>query len=77
MQTISLKVSPSIAKAYEAADMEARRRLEILVNVYMKQLLQLQSPRERLLSILEKGAAEAKNKGFTPDLLDDLLKDDE
>jgi hypothetical protein len=78
MQTISLKVSPGIAKAYEMADGRLKKQAEIMANIWLENVLYPKSHKEdKLESILDKGAAEAKANGFTPDMLESLLKEDE
>lgn len=67
-------MSPSIAKAFEEADIEKREKAEILVNIWLNNLFGTKSESEKLIEILDKGAAEAKANGLTSDILAQLLK---
>jgi F0F1-type ATP synthase membrane subunit b/b' len=77
METISLKVSPAIAKAFEKADDRLKKKAEILANLLFENLLKPNTASNKLETILDKGAAEAAANGFTPDQLEDLLKEGE
>jgi hypothetical protein len=76
MKTISLNVPPKIAQAFEQADAAVKQKAEIYINAWLDSFLSKQSPNQRLKSIMETATREAKSNGFTPDKLDDLLKDE-
>jgi hypothetical protein len=76
MKTISLNVPPNIAKAFEQADASVKQKAEIYINAWLDGFLSKSLPNERLKSIMANASAEAKKNGFTPDKLDELLKDE-
>ena len=77
MKNISIPVPPYIAIAYERADEKQRRNAQAYINTWLNAFFSKKSPDERLITTLKKASAEAKAKGFAPDKLDELLKDDE
>lgn len=77
MQNISIPVPPYIAMAYQKADEKQRREAETYINAWLNVFFSKKSPDQRLAAIMKKAAMEAKANGFTPEKLDDLLKDDE
>ena len=76
MKTISLNVPPKTARAFEQADPSVKQKAEIYINAWLDGFLSKQSPNERLKSIMEEATKEAEKNGFTPDKLDELLKDE-
>lgn len=77
MESIIINVPPYLADAYRNADENKRRNAEIYINTFLNELFSDQPANERLFETMKKATAEAKENGFTPDMLDDLLKDDE
>jgi hypothetical protein len=77
MESIVINVPPYLANAYKNADESKRRNAEIYINTFLNELFSDQPANERLFETMKKATAEAKANGFTPDMLDDLLKDDE
>ncbi len=77
MDSITISVPPYLADAYKNADETKRRNAEIYINTFLNELFSDHSVNERLFETMKKATAEAKANGFTPGMLDDLLKDDE
>jgi len=77
MKTISIHVPPSIADLFEQADENKKRKAEIYINAWLSDFFNEKSANEKLLSIMKASTDEAKSKGFTPNMIDDLLKEDE
>jgi len=76
MKTISLNVPPKIAQAFENADDSVKQKAEIYINAWLDDFLSRKSPNEKLKSIMKKATKEARDNGFTPDKLSELLNDD-
>ncbi|HLZ16137.1 MAG TPA: hypothetical protein VKQ08_03820 [Cyclobacteriaceae bacterium] len=76
MENISISVPPYIARAFEAADSSVRRKAEIYINAWLSDFFSKKSPNEQLFDIMKRATTEAKSNGFSPDQLDELLKDE-
>ena len=77
MESIVINVPPYIADAYKNADEDKRRNAEIYINTFLDELFSDEPANERLFKTMKKATTEAKANGFTPDMMDELLKDDE
>lgn len=77
MENITIPVPPFIAQAFAKADAGVRRKAEIYINAWLNDFLSGQSANERLFALMQKGTAEAKANGFTPDKMDELLRDED
>jgi len=77
MKTISIHVPPALASAYEQADPDRKRKLEIYINAFLNDFFSNQSANDRLFETMKKATLEAKSKGFSQEELDKLLSDDE
>jgi hypothetical protein len=75
METISIQVPISVARAYRQADNDKQKTAEILVNIQLREFFNPTPPQDRLENILSKIAEEAKTNGLTPEIADDFLKD--
>jgi hypothetical protein len=75
MENITIPVPPFIAQAFAKADAAVKRKAEIYINAWLNDFFSGQPANERLFALMKKGTSEAKAKGFTPDQLDELLKD--
>jgi hypothetical protein len=69
---ITIHVTPEVAKAYYAASVEERRKMDLLANMQLAEFLQ--SP-ESLEEIMDEMSNEARQRGLTLDTLDSLLHD--
>jgi len=76
MKTISLNVPSKIANAFEQADASVKQKAEIYINAWLDGFLSKKSPADRLESLMKSATIEAQKNGFTPDKLDELLKDE-
>lgn len=72
MQTISVRVSPAAAKAYRNASEPERKKMELLLSL---RLLEASTSRKSLETVMREISRSAQERGLTPDLLEDLLKD--
>jgi hypothetical protein len=71
MATISLQVDVDTARAFSAARPEERRKLELLLNLRLRELID--QPARPLNEIMDEIGRQAEAKGMTPELLDSLL----
>ena len=76
MENISIPVPPDIARAFKKADISVKRKAEIYINAWLSDFFSGKPADEQLFAIMKKATAEAKANGFTPEQLDELLKDE-
>jgi tRNA(Leu) C34 or U34 (ribose-2'-O)-methylase TrmL len=77
MENISIPVPPYIARAFEKADLDAKRKAEVYINAWLSDFFSEKSANDQLFAIMKKGTAEAHANGLTESKWDDLLKEDE
>lgn len=77
MESIIINVPPYLADAYKNADESKRRNAEIYINTFLDEVFSDEPANERLFKTMKKATIEAKANGFTPDMMDELLKEDE
>jgi len=72
MQTISIQVSSEAAKAYRKASEPERKKMELLLSL---RLLEVSRARKPLQDVMREISRSAQERGLTPEILDDLLKE--
>ena len=72
MQTISIQVSPAAARAYRKASASERKKMELLLSM---RLLEVSRSRKSLEQTMREVSRSAQERGLTPEVLDDLLKE--
>ena len=72
MQTIQIQVTPEAAKAFRSASESERKKLELLLTL---RLLEVSRARKPLEEVMREISRSAQQRGLTPEILDDLLKD--
>ena len=72
-EDITLRVSPEAAEAYRKATPQERLKLEALVTL---QLLGQLQPRRSLDEVMADMSEQAQQRGLTPEVLEELLRDD-
>lgn len=77
MNTISIHVPDSLANIYEKANKEKKKKAEQYINAWLKSFLNSKSTDDSLFEIMEKTTAIAHKNGLTPEILDQLMKDEE
>ena len=77
MKTVTINVLPEIANFFEKADERDKSRVELYTNTRVNEIFGKQSANERLLDIMKESSAEAKRNGFKPEMLEEILKDDD
>ncbi|MCC5638613.1 hypothetical protein LC593_22820 [Nostoc sp. CHAB 5844] len=72
--TISIPVDATTAQAYNQASTEAQRKIQILLQLRMCELLN--TSHLSLRELMDEIGAEAEAKGLTPEILETLLSDE-
>ncbi len=72
---ITIEVDEQTAKAYSAGSELERRRIQLLLNLYLKKLIG--APVRPLEEVIEDISAKAAARGLTPEILESILRDDE
>lgn len=75
MATITLEVPDDIARAYDTASIEEREKLELWVQLFLKDV-QRRDPRT-LKELMDEMGRQAAENGLTPEILEEILRDDE
>jgi len=71
MQTISVQVTPEAAKVYRKASASERKKMELLLSL---RLLEASIARKSLETVMREISRSAQERGLTPEVLDELLK---
>ncbi|MDJ0688900.1 MAG: hypothetical protein QNJ41_10350 [Xenococcaceae cyanobacterium MO_188.B32] len=72
-EEITIHVDADTAKAFKATSAQKRQKLELLLNLKLKESL---SNSDSLLEIMDEISQEAINKGLTPEIIQSLLEDE-
>jgi hypothetical protein len=72
--TISIEVDSDAARAFAQAPAEERRKLELLLELRLRELTT--GPVRPLREIMDEIGAKAELRGLTPEILDSLLHDE-
>jgi hypothetical protein len=70
---ISIDVGLEAARAYDAASVEEKRKLQLLLKLRLRELMA--GPPRPLAQIMDEIGASAKERGMTPEILESLLRD--
>ncbi len=71
--SITIPVDQQIAQAWNAADDQDRQKAQVLVGLWLRELLS--EKRRSLDEIMEEAGRKAEARGLTPEILEDILKD--
>jgi len=71
-RTITIPLDPQTARAYDAASTEEKRKLQVLLSLWLRVLATGDGP--SLQRVLDEVGQKAKARGLTPEMLDSLLK---
>jgi len=77
MNTISIHVPMSLATKYEHADKEKKLQAEQYINAWLTYFLNSKSSNDRITEIMKQTSEIARRNGLTPEILEELLKDEE
>ena len=69
-ETITIQVTPEIAKAFRSASEAERRKMELLLNLRLLEVTRARKPLEQVMREISRSA---KKRGLTEDILNDLL----
>jgi hypothetical protein len=72
--TISIPVDPEAARAFSQASPEEQRKLALLLSLRLRELTL--GPVRSLKEIMDEIGAQAAARGLTPEILDELLRDE-
>jgi len=72
--TISIPVDPEAARAFTEASPEEQRKLALLLSLRLRELVV--GPERPLKQIMDEIGAQAEARGLTPEILDELLRDE-
>ena len=72
MENITIQVDPEIAKAYREAEPEKQQNVLLICNFILKELFKETSFEETVQQIRQ----EVEENGLTPEILEELLKDE-
>ena len=72
LKPITLQVEAPIADAYQNANPEHKQALQTIVSLFLKSI----SVGDSLQTIVQEIRLEAEQKGLTPEILEELLKDE-
>lgn len=70
--TITITVDPDLADAYRTASDQDRRKLDLLLNLRLRDITQT---RESLHDAMTEITRNARARGLTPEVLEKLLRD--
>jgi len=71
METISIEVDSEVAQAYQQANLIERQKMQIILNGWLKQIMNSRSLEE----IIHQMQEQAQVNGLTPEILDEILSD--
>lgn len=71
-KTITIRVSPEAASAYETAPAEQQRKLDALLSLKLSEVTRAKRPLEVIMSELTRKAQE---RGLTPEILKSILNE--
>ena len=70
--TITIAVDPDLADAYRAASDQDRRKLDLLLNLRLRDFTRTD---ESLHDVMAEITQNAQARGLTPEILEELLRD--
>jgi predicted KAP-like P-loop ATPase len=69
-KTITIRVDAEVAQAYESASEGERRKLDVLLNLKLREVTRNKRPLEEIMDEISRNA---HNRGLTPEILDSIL----
>jgi hypothetical protein len=73
MATITIKVDQEVAKLYQEADLNKQEKLKNLIKLFLKPDLAEKS----LSQVMKEIADQAEKRGLTPEILEEILNEEE
>lgn len=71
-ETITIQVTPEIAKAFRSASASERKKMELLLNLRLLEVTRTRKPLEQVMREISRSAQE---RGLTEEILNELLRD--
>lgn len=71
-ETITIQVTPEVARAFHSASDSERKKMELLLNLRLLEVTRARKPLEQVIREVSRSAQE---RGLTEEILNDLLKD--
>lgn len=75
MSTITIPIPDALARIYERASEDEKRKAQWLVELVLRDLFRTDS--ESLIDVVRDVSERAAQRGMTPALLEELLRDDD
>lgn len=72
--TITIQVDPQVAQAYNAGSAEDQQKMQLLLNIWLKELTQ--APAMSLSQLMDDISDKAQARGLTPEELDAILNEE-
>jgi hypothetical protein len=72
-KSITIRVSAEVARIFEAAPEEERRKLEVLLSLKLGDATRNKRPLEEVMSNISQNA---QARGLTPEILDSILNEE-
>ena len=69
-KTIAIRVNAEVAKIFEAASEEQRRKLEALLSLKLSDAIRRKRPLEEVMNEMSRNA---QARGLTPEILDSII----
>jgi hypothetical protein len=73
MKSITIQVEETIANAYQASDLQKQEKINTLIKLF----LQPEFSQKSLSEVMEDIADKAQQRGLTPEILEEILNDEE
>jgi hypothetical protein len=70
-ETITIQVTPEVAKAFRSATETERRKMELLLNLRLLEVARARKPLEQVMREVSRSAQE---RGLTEEILKELLE---
>ncbi len=78
MKEVSISLNPEIANAYLSATAEERKKVDYIVNSWLKTIfIKKAAAREELFEIMQTAGKIAQSNGLTPEKLLEILNEKE
>jgi hypothetical protein len=72
--TIAIPVDATTAQIYLTASPADRQKMQMLLRLRLRELTEM--PHQSLSEVMDQIGAQAKERGLTPEILEDLLRDE-
>ena len=76
MKQVSISLNPEIASAYMQATAEERRKVNYIVNSWLKNIFyRKKDSKQKLFETMDEIGREAQANGLTPEILEQILQE--